>query len=62
MARACFATYRADDSMNYDYNTVVTEQVDLEPIITSLLAESGVATVHVRTHAPRCFLYTVART
>ncbi len=54
-------TYRADDSMNYDYNTVVTTEVDLEPIIAGLLAENSVATVHVRTLAPQCFLYAVAQ-
>ncbi len=54
-------TYRADDSMNYDYNTVVTTEVDLEPIIAGLLAEYSVATVHVRTLAPQCFLYAVAQ-
>lgn len=54
-------TYRADDSMNDDYNTVVTSEVDLEPIIVRLLAENGVATVHVRTVAPQCFLYGVVQ-
>jgi len=54
-------TYRADDSMNYDYNTVVTNEVDLEPIIARLLAENGVAKVHVRTLGPQCFLYAVAQ-
>ncbi len=54
-------TYRADDSMNYDYNTVVTTEVDLEPIIARLLIENSVATVHVRTLAPQCFLYAVAQ-
>jgi len=47
--------------MNYDHNTVVTKGVDLEPIITRLLAQNGVATVHVRTLAPQCFLYAVAQ-
>ena len=54
-------TYRADDSMNYDHNTVVTDEMDLEPIVGRLLAETGVATVHVRTLAPQCFLYAVTR-
>ncbi len=54
-------TYRADDSMNYDYNTVVTTEADLEPIIAGLLAENSVATVHVRTVAPQCFLYAVTQ-
>jgi len=53
-------TYRADDTMNYDHNTVVTDQADLEPIIGLLLCEPDVATVHVRTLAPQCFLYAVA--
>ena len=52
-------TYRADDTMNYDHNTVITGQADLEPVIGRLLAETGVATVHVRTLAPQCFLYAV---
>ena len=52
-------TYRADNTMNYDHNTVVTETVDLEPIITRLLREPDVATVHVRTLAPQCYLYSV---
>jgi len=34
-------TYRADDSMNCDYNTVVTTEADLEPIIAGLLAENS---------------------
>ena len=53
-------TYRADDTMNYDHNTVVTDEADLEPIIERLLSEPDVATVHVRTLAPQCFLYAVA--
>jgi len=52
--------YRADDTMNYDHNTVVTDQADLKPIIEGLLSEPDVATVHVRTLAPQCFLYAVA--
>ena len=52
-------TYRADDTMNYDHNTVVTDDADLRPIIERLLAEPDVATVHVRTLAPQCFLYAV---
>jgi hypothetical protein len=38
--------------MNYEHNSVVTQTVDLEPIIQRLLSESDVATVHVRTLAP----------
>jgi hypothetical protein len=52
-------TYRADDTMNYDHNTVVIDKADLEPIVERLLGEPGVATVHVRTLAPQCFLYAV---
>jgi Protein of unknown function (DUF1203) len=52
-------TYRADDTMNYDHNTVVTDDAELEPIIQRLLSQPGVATVHVRTLAPQCFLYAV---
>ena len=51
--------YRADDTMNYEHNTVITDEVDLEPIIERLLSEPDVATVHVRTLAPQCFLYAV---
>lgn len=52
-------TYQADDTMNYEHNTVVTDDADLGPIIQRLLSQSGVATVHVRTLAPQCFLYAV---
>lgn len=52
-------TYRGDDTMNYDHNTVVTDDADLEPIIENLLGTPDVATVHVRTLAPQCFLYAV---
>jgi hypothetical protein len=52
--------YRADDTMNDDHNTVVAAEIDLEPLVEHLLAEPDVATVHVRTLAPQCFLYTVA--
>ena len=52
-------TYRADDTMNYDHNTVITDRADLGPIIERLLGEPDVATVHVRTLAPQCFLYAV---
>jgi Protein of unknown function (DUF1203) len=52
-------TYRADDTMNYDHNTVVTDEADLRPIIERLLSQPDVATVHVRTLAPQCFLYAV---
>ncbi len=52
-------TYRSDATMNYAHNTVVAEKVELEPIIARLLREPDVATVHVRTLAPQCFLYAV---
>jgi hypothetical protein len=44
-------TYRADDTMNYEHNTVVTDETDLQPIIEDLLTQPDVATVHVRTLA-----------
>jgi hypothetical protein len=53
-------TYRADGSMNYEHNTLVGEE-DLEPVLERLLAEPDVATVHVRTVLPQCFLYAVTR-
>ena len=53
-------TYRADDTMNYEHNTVVTDDADLQPIIERLLSKPDVTTVHVRTLAPQCFLYAVA--
>jgi hypothetical protein len=53
-------TYRADGSMNYDHNTLVGDE-DLEPVLDRLLAEPDVATVHVRTVLPQCFLYAVTR-
>ena len=51
-------TYRADGSMNYAHNTLVGEE-DLAPVIDRLLDEPDVATVHVRTVLPQCFLYAV---
>lgn len=53
-------TYRADDTMNYDHNTVVTDETDLKPIIERLLVEPDVATVHVRNIDSQCFLYSVS--
>jgi hypothetical protein len=53
-------TYRADGSMNYEHNTLVGDE-DLEPVLSRLLAEPDVATVHVRTVLPQCFLYAVTR-
>jgi hypothetical protein len=52
-------TYRADDSMNYEHNTLVQEGQDLQPVLDGLLALADVATVHVRTVLPQCFLYAV---
>jgi hypothetical protein len=53
-------TYRADGTMDYEHNTLVGDE-DLEPVLDRLLAEPGVATVHVRTVLPQCFLYAVTR-
>lgn len=53
-------TYRADDSMSYDHNTVVADRRGLEPVVAQLLREPDVNTVHVRTLAPQCFLYAVS--
>ena len=54
-------TYRQDGSMNYDHNTLVAEGEELEPVLERLLGEDEVATVHVRTVLPQCFLYAVTR-
>ena len=48
--------------MDYDHNTVVDDEVDLHPVIARLLREPDVATVHVRTVAPQCFLFAVTAT
>jgi hypothetical protein len=53
-------TYRDDNTMNYEHNTVVTDEAALQPIIERLLSKPDVTTVHVRTLAPQCFLYAVA--
>jgi hypothetical protein len=53
-------TYRSDGSMNYEHNTLVGDE-DLEPVLDRLLDEPDVATVHVRTVLPQCFLYAVTR-
>jgi len=55
-------TYRADDTMNYEHITVVLGTDDLAPIVDRLLHEKDVATVHVRTLGPQCFLYSVSAT
>jgi hypothetical protein len=52
-------TYTRQDAMNYHHNTVVLDETELEPIIAHLLSMPDVATVHVRTLAPQCFLYVV---
>ena len=52
-------TYRADGSMDYDHNTLVGPE-DVEPMLEDLLAKPEVATVHVRTVLPQCFLYAVS--
>lgn len=52
-------TYRADDTMNYAYNTLVEDGEDIEARLTQLLSLPDVATVHVRTVLPQCFLYAV---
>ncbi len=51
-------TYRADGTMNYDHNTLVGDE-DIEDTLDALLALPDVATVHVRTVLPQCFLYAV---
>jgi hypothetical protein len=53
-------TYRSDDTMNYAHNTLVGDE-DLEPTLDRLLSLPDVATVHVRTVLPQCFLYAVTR-
>ena len=52
-------SYHADGSMDYGHNTLVGAE-DVEPMLADLLA-AGVATVHVRTVVPQCFLYAVTR-
>ena len=52
-------TYSEDQTMSYDHNTLVEDETALEPIIERLLAEPDVATVHIRTVKPQCFLYSV---
>jgi hypothetical protein len=57
---AVLRTYRADGSMDYEHNTLVGDE-DLEPVLDRLLSAPDVATVHVRTVLPQCFLYAVTR-
>ena len=45
--------------MNYEHNTLVDGDQDLEPVLDELLSLPDVATVHVRTVLPQCFLYSV---
>ena len=52
-------TYRDDDTMVYKHNTVVTDDTELTPIVLRLLDEPEVATVHVRSLVPQCFLFAV---
>jgi hypothetical protein len=52
-------TYGPDGRMEYAHNTLITEDVDLAPTITQLLNEADVATIHVRTVRPQCFLYAI---
>jgi len=53
-------TYHADGSMDYGHHTLTGDE-DLAPVIDGLLDAPGVATVHVRTVLPQCFLYAVTR-
>lgn len=53
-------TYRDDDTMNYEHNTVLTDKTEIGPIVERLLDEPDVATVHVRSLRPQCFLYAVS--
>jgi hypothetical protein len=52
-------TYRADETMNYEHNTLVEDGEDIAPVLEQLLAEPDVALVHVRTVLPQCFLFAV---
>jgi Protein of unknown function (DUF1203) len=54
-------TYRSDDTMNYEHNTLVGDGEDIEPVLDRLLSLPDVATVHVRTVLPQCFLFAVTR-
>ena len=51
--------YRSDGSMNYEQNTLVPEDQDLEGELRRLLRDPDVSHVHVRTVLPQCFLYSV---
>jgi hypothetical protein len=52
-------TYRANDTMNYEHNTLFPEGQDIETALADLLSLPDVATVHVRTVLPQCFLFSV---
>ena len=43
--------------MNDEHNTLTEERPDLEPLLEGLQALPDVASVHVRTVLPQCFLY-----
>src|SRR4051794_33948300 len=51
--------YRPDGSMNYEQNTLVPGDEDLEAALRRLLHDPDVSHVHVRTVLPQCFLYSV---
>lgn len=51
--------YRFDGSMNYEQNTLVPGDEDLEEDLCRLLHDPDVSYVHVRTVRPQCFLYSV---
>jgi hypothetical protein len=52
--------YRPDGSMNYEQNTLVSGDEDLEGELLRLLRDPDVSHVHVRTVLPQCFLYSVS--
>ena len=52
--------YRPDGSMNYEQNTLVSGDEDLEAELRRLLRDPDVSHVHVRTVLPQCFLYSVS--
>ncbi|MFL6134306.1 MAG: DUF1203 domain-containing protein [Nocardioidaceae bacterium] len=52
--------YRPDGSMNYEQNTLVPGDEDLESELRRLLRDPDVSHVHVRTVLPQCFLYSVS--
>src|SRR3954454_12750595 len=51
--------YRPDGSMNYEQNTLVPGDEDLEAALRRLLHDPDVSHVHVRTVLPQCFVYSV---